>query len=97
MSLGSDVVFLDDAAWNAERECVEVTALVAPPGGCERRIRCAVSWEALESGVRLASPGDPLRLFRDLETRVAQVVARKLRPNDPEVVVTRRDIRGVSS
>lgn len=86
----NEVVFLEDARWNAEREAVEVTAVAHVAGG-ERRIPCAIAREAIENMVRLPSPPEPLRMFRDFEAQFARIVARKLRTNLPEVVVTRRD------
>lgn len=91
MATAKDIVFADDARWNAERECVEVTAIVRLGGG-ERRIPCAIAREALEHLVRLPSPADPLRLFRDFESALGQIVARKVGPATPEIAVTRRDV-----
>lgn len=94
----SDLSFADDARWDGERECVEVTAVLHDPGGA-RRFACAISLEALESLVQLPSRPNPLRLFRDFEPRLAEVAARKavaqVRAGGDvgEVVVTGRDLK----
>ncbi len=92
MSASHSVHFRDDARWNDERDCVEVTAVVREAGQ-EYRVPCAISREALETTVDIDAPLDPLRLFRDFEGRMESVVAGKARGRPPEIAVTRRDMR----
>ncbi|WP_161958786.1 DUF1488 family protein [Ferruginivarius sediminum] len=94
MAAQPEVTLLEDARWDAERECVVVTALVAGEGA-PRYVPCAVSLEALESRVTTPSPADPLRLLRDFETEVATAVARKVSAQAPEIVITSRDLKRV--
>jgi len=85
------VTLLDDEAWNEERGCVELTALVRDNVG-SRQLPVAVSAEALERKVRTPSRPDPLRLVRDFEREIAQAVEQRLAGNPPEVVLTARDL-----
>lgn len=91
MAGAPDIRLLEDARWDPERECVEVTAFVSGPQG-PRYLRCAVSREALDSLVDTPSPADPLRLLRDFEGKIAAAIGRKTAAETPEVVVTARDL-----
>jgi len=86
-----EVRFLDDARWNAERDCVEVTAVVAGDQG-NWRATCAITEDALGTLVRLSGTADPVRVFRDLEPQLARAAARIARAPTPELVLTRHDI-----
>lgn len=88
------VDFLDDATWNDEREAVEVTAIVASEGA-QRRVTCVISKEALDSLVRTPSALPLLRVFRDFESGLAKVAARRQDNRADEVVITRRDVSAV--
>jgi hypothetical protein len=92
MSGSNTVHFRDDARWDGERDCVEVTAVVRESGR-EYRVPCAITREALETLVDTDAPLDPLRLFRDFEGRLESVVAGKARGRPPEIAVTRRDMK----
>lgn len=89
----TDIELLDDATWNAEREAVEVTAIVKAPGP-QRRVLCVVAQEALDELVRAPAPLNPVRLVSDFETRIAAAAARRVDLRSPEVVLSRRDFRG---
>lgn len=86
------VDFLDDVAWDAEREAVTVTAVLNAQGR-PRHVRCVIGREALDALVR--APGDlpPLRVFRDFEATLAKAAARRAHPETPEIVLGRRDVR----
>jgi len=88
----ASVTLLDDAVWNEERACVEVTARVHGHGGA-RELPMAVSGEALERLVRTPGRPDPLRLLRDFERDICSAAARQLERDPPELVVTARDLR----
>lgn len=91
MTANPDVRLLEDARWDPERACVEVTALVSDAGG-SHRVACTVTLEALESRVATPSPADPLRLLRDLEAQVAAAIARRLSRGADAVAITSRDL-----
>jgi hypothetical protein len=86
------VSFLDDARWNPERECVEVTARLRLSDR-ERHVPCAVTREALESLVQTGSTLDPLRLFSDFEPRLSRAAAQRFDARLPEIALTARDLR----
>jgi hypothetical protein len=92
MAAEQDLRLLEDARWDPERECVEVTAFAIGADG-PRYLRCIVSLEALETLVATPSPLDPLRLLRDFEARIAAAAGRKAAAGVSEVVVTARDLR----
>ncbi|SDG09454.1 hypothetical protein SAMN05216241_105111 [Limimonas halophila] len=89
--VNATVTLMDDAGWNEERGCVELTAMVRDDRG-SRQLPVAVSAEALERKVRTPSRPDPLRLVRDFDREIAQAVERRLAGNPPEVVLTARDL-----
>lgn len=86
-----DVRLLEDARWDSERACVEVTALVSDADG-SRQVTCVITLEALESRVSTPSPVDPLRLVRDFEGEIAAAVSRRLSRGAREVAITGRDL-----
>lgn len=97
--MSASVRFLEDARWNGERDCVEVTALIEQ-GGASRQVPCAVTEDALAALVRGPGPQNPLRVFSDFEATLAQAATRHLppggsgRPQPPEIAITRRDLPG---
>jgi len=97
MGFGADmsaahVDFLDDATWDAEREAVEVTAVLTHDGR-PRHVRCVIGREALDALVRAPGELPPLRLFRDFEATLAKTAARRARADADEIVLGRRDVR----
>lgn len=87
----AQVDFLDDATWNAEREAIEVTAVV-PEAARPRHVRCVIAAEALNALTRAPAALPPLRLFRDFEPTLAKAAARRYDPRAGEIVLGRRDI-----
>ncbi len=88
----SQLDFLDDATWNAEREAVEVTAVV-PDSARPRHVRCVIATEALAALTRAPGELPPLRVFRDFEPTLARAAARRYDPRAGEIVLGRRDVR----
>lgn len=86
------VEFLDDAAWDTEREAVVVTGVLRVDGR-PRHVRCVIAREALEALVRAPAELPPLRVFRDFEATLAKTAAQRARADADEVVLGRRDIR----
>ena len=89
---GTHVDFLDDATWDAEREAVSVTVVLARDGR-PRHVRCVIAREALDALVRAPGTLPPLRLFRDFEATLAKAAARRARADADEIVLGRRDVR----
>lgn len=86
------VTLLEDARWNGERECVEVTALIHETGG-SWKVRCAITREALEARARMRVPVDPVRLARDFASEIEGAISRKIAGFPPEVAITTRDLQ----
>ena len=89
--MATDLRFLDDARWNPERDCVEVTAEVSNEAGVWQTT-CVITEDALGALVRLSGTADPVRVFHDVEPRLARAAARVARTPIPEIALTRREI-----
>ena len=84
--------FLDDAVWNAEREAVEVTAVIAESER-PRHVRCVIGAEALDELIRAPGHLPPVRLVRDFEPTLTRAAARRYDSRVDEIVLGRRDVR----